>query len=146
MNSENSNPDSDFIKLINEMKDELDNMGDVYSLLVQGNLLNRFYFSHSHLTSITILVGVKCRMFALDFKFNILYRLVLLDHFYFPTDKYDIRRLDSCFDSMLYLEVSNNACLMTIKELTYNFRVWLTIWRTHSPPFTTTPAPLHPYK
>ncbi|GAA5816110.1 hypothetical protein MFLAVUS_009632 [Mucor flavus] len=36
MNSENSNPDSDFIKLINEMKDELDNMGDVYSLLVQA--------------------------------------------------------------------------------------------------------------
>ncbi|KAI8091611.1 hypothetical protein BDF21DRAFT_145107 [Thamnidium elegans] len=46
MNSENSSPDPDFIKLINEMKDELDNMGDVkdesrvvYSLLVQGILL-----------------------------------------------------------------------------------------------------------
>lgn len=51
MNSENSLADPDFIKLINEMKDELDHMGEineenkiVFSLLVQGNLLKPFFF------------------------------------------------------------------------------------------------------
>lgn len=48
-------------------------------------------------------------MFALDFKFKKIYRLVLFDQFYLPNDKYDIQCLDGCFKAIWYLEVSNNA-------------------------------------
>ncbi|KAI9356876.1 hypothetical protein BD770DRAFT_473060 [Pilaira anomala] len=90
MSQENNNPDPDFIKLMNMMNDELDfvkNLGSydriVYFILIQGDLY---------------------RLFAMDSNYHKLYRLIILDQFHLPVDKYDTQRLDSCFHAMLRLE------------------------------------------
>ncbi|KAI7893907.1 uncharacterized protein EV154DRAFT_125703 [Mucor mucedo] len=84
--------DPDFVKMVNEIKDGIDCMGNiskecktVYALLVQGD---------------------RCRIFALDLQFYKLYRLNMLKQFYLPVDKFDMQRLDGCYSALSSLKVS----------------------------------------
>lgn len=114
MLQESSHLDPDFIKLMNIMKDELDNIksldSDSNCLLSFGPRYiyptKRHYLDIYCVACISFTIGDMCQLYAMDFKYHKLYRLLLLNQSHLPIDKCHTQRLESCYHAMLRLEVS----------------------------------------
>lgn len=95
--------DPGFIKLANEMKDELDlmmrqvenNNVAIFGLLVQG---------------------YKCRLFRMDLQYHKLYRLIIASQFYLPRNRHDLDCLSGCVEALSSLKINlRNSISSTLK-------------------------------
>ncbi|RHZ59533.1 hypothetical protein Glove_363g46 [Diversispora epigaea] len=101
--------DGDFVKLGNEMKDILDKC-------IDNGVGNK------NMTICGLLVeGFQCRLFAMDLKYEAIYRMILLGKFYFPRDNSDLGVLPTSIERLMQIKTimtcSTEICRKDIQNL-----------------------------